>query len=138
MRSHDLGSEQGELYVVDAGGGGERRLADTAGANSSLDWSPDGRRIAFGSVRHDERGGYISEVHVVNADGTGLRRLFQGTGKKDPFVSWSADGRKIAFSSARDGNSEIYAVEADGSVLQRLTRDPAWDTAPRWLPPPTK
>jgi TolB protein len=29
--------------------------------------------------------------------------------------SWSPDGEKIAFDSDRDGNSEIYVMNADGS-----------------------
>ena len=32
-----------------------------------------------------------------------------------------ADGSKIAFSSSRDGNYEIYVMNADGSGQTRLT-----------------
>ncbi len=38
---------------------------------------------------------------------------------------------KIAFSSYRDGNSDIYTMEADGSDVQRLT---ALAGSPRWSP----
>lgn len=38
------------------------------------------------------------------------------------FPSWSPDGSKIAFSSDRDGNYEIYVMNAhDGSNVIRLT-----------------
>src|SRR5690242_11022074 len=36
---------------------------------------------------------------------------------------WSPDGQKLAFMSNRDGNWEIYLVNADGSNLQNLTQD---------------
>jgi Tol biopolymer transport system component len=36
--------------------------------------------------------------------------------------------------SRRDGNWEIYLVNADGSGLQRLTNDPAEDGLPTWSP----
>ena len=36
--------------------------------------------------------------------------------------AWSPDGRKIAFVSRRDGNSEIYVMNADGSAQENLTR----------------
>ena len=41
---------------------------------------------------------------------------------------------KIAFASMRDGNSEIYMMNRDGSGLRRLTRDPADDAWPRFSP----
>ena len=34
---------------------------------------------------------------------------------------WSRDGTKIAFTSERDGNAEIYIMNADGTQQTRLT-----------------
>ncbi len=36
--------------------------------------------------------------------------------------------------SERDGNSEVYVMEADGSDPTRLTWDPGRDGAPSWSP----
>ena len=52
----------------------------------------------------------------------------------DGTPSWSPDGGRIAFSSARDGNSEIYVMNADGSGQTRLTDDPENDREPSWAP----
>jgi hypothetical protein len=41
---------------------------------------------------------------------------------------------KIAFVSNRDGNSEIYSMNANGSAQTRLTNDPANDSHPAWSP----
>jgi Tol biopolymer transport system component len=46
--------------------------------------------------------------------------------------AWSPDGRKIAFVSRRDGNSEIYVINADGSGQENLTQHPARDSHPSW------
>jgi WD40 repeat protein len=43
-------------------------------------------------------------------------------------------GEVIAFTSERDGNAEIYSMDADGSNPQRLTDDPAYDAWPVWSP----
>lgn len=41
---------------------------------------------------------------------------------------------KIAFESGRDGNSEIYIMDADGGNPVRLTKDKKEDTEPAWSP----
>ena len=41
---------------------------------------------------------------------------------------------QIAFTSARDGNSEIYVMDADGKNQRRLTDHPATDFSPSWSP----
>jgi Tol biopolymer transport system component len=41
---------------------------------------------------------------------------------------------KIAFSSSRDGNSEIYTMNADGSSQTRLTNTPAGEDQAAWSP----
>lgn len=45
---------------------------------------------------------------------------------------------KIAFASDRDGNFEIYVMNADGGGLTRLTDNPAEDTQPTWSPDGTR
>ena len=41
---------------------------------------------------------------------------------------------QIAFVSDRDGNLEIYVMEADGDNLRRLTNSPLGETEPSWSP----
>jgi hypothetical protein len=47
---------------------------------------------------------------------------------------WSPDGTRLAFVSTHDGNMEIYAMDVDGSSVDRLTAHPAWDSGPAWSP----
>ena len=48
--------------------------------------------------------------------------------------SWSPDGEHITFMSYRDGNGEIYVLDADGKNPQNLTNNPAEDWSPSWSP----
>ena len=50
-----------------------------------------------------------------------------------PAAGGGSEGR-IAFVSDRDGDDEIYAMNADGSGLARLTNNPAYDAFPSWSP----
>jgi Tol biopolymer transport system component len=50
---------------------------------------------------------------------------------------WSPDRSKVAFTSTRDGNVEIYVMDAGGDVT-RLTSNSAVDTSPAWSPDGSK
>lgn len=41
---------------------------------------------------------------------------------------------RLVFASARDGNCEIYVMDADGSALARITNSTAFDFSPTWSP----
>ena len=114
------------LWVMKSDGTRPRRLSDgvvdNPGARSAdFAWSPDGREIAFPMA-----GG----LYLVNADGSGLHQLTE-SGRQ---AAWSPDGRSIAFTSDRDGNYEIYVMDADGSDQQNLSQSPAQDFGPAWSP----
>jgi len=47
---------------------------------------------------------------------------------------WSRDGRTLLFESTIDGKFAIYAINADGTGLRRLTVDTANSEQPRWSP----
>ena len=48
--------------------------------------------------------------------------------------SYASRRTKIAFTSMRDGNSEIYVMDGDGSNQRRVTVNPAGDRLPTWSP----
>src|SRR5207244_9009480 len=51
------------------------------------------------------------------------------------YPSWSPDGTKIAFASNRDGDVDIWVMNADGSEQTNITNDdPSNDDFPRWSP----
>jgi Tol biopolymer transport system component len=66
----------------------------------------------------------------MNADGTNRVKL---TRDGDSHPSWSPDGTKIAFTH-RDGNDEIYIIDADGKNAVNLTNHKERDYLPSWSP----
>jgi Tol biopolymer transport system component len=136
FQTYRYGDHNWEIAVVNADGSGERELTRRPTTQDYKPvWSPDGRSIAFlsthqSSSRPDDRG---IELYVMNADGTGQRKLVR-LSNSDGSFSWSSDGARIAFVSNRDGNDEVYAVNADGSGVRNLTRHPGRDGHPVWSP----
>ena len=46
--------------------------------------------------------------------------------------AWSPNMQKVAFTTNRDGQNEIYLMNADGTNLVNLTNNPADDQYPAW------
>jgi Tol biopolymer transport system component len=55
-------------------------------------------------------------------------------GREGSSVAGGAASGRIAFVSERAGNPEVYVMNADGSGVRRLTRDPSDDFFPSWSP----
>ncbi|HET9294971.1 MAG TPA: Ig-like domain-containing protein [Gemmatimonadales bacterium] len=47
---------------------------------------------------------------------------------------WSPDRTRVAFSSRRNGDIDIYTMDADGANIRQLTKEPGADLAPTWSP----
>jgi Tol biopolymer transport system component len=98
------------------------------------------QRIAFAS----DRDGNV-EIYGMNADGTGHTNLTDNPAEDGDLIytpvshhAWSPDGSRIAFVSYRDGNGEIYVMNADGSGQTNLTNNPWDDQDPTWSPDGSK
>jgi len=80
----------------------------------------------------------VGGLLVTPAFGIGDRLLSLIQGKQIRLdvqaPAWSRDGRTIVFVSWRDGNGEVYVMDADSSGPRNLTQHPAKDVRPAWSP----
>jgi len=110
-------------------GGKPSALLASSLRDDSPQFSHDGRRIAFQSLRSaDER-----NIWVANADGTGWAQITRGLSSVSSSPRWSPDDRWIAF-DAQEKNLrwDIWVVEASGGPARRLTHGPADGAVPSW------
>lgn len=74
---HDCVGSAGEIYVMDADGGAQRRLTRNPASDVSPTWAPDGTRIAFARIPDGRSPQY--DLFVTNADGGCETRITSGS-----------------------------------------------------------
>ena len=102
-RGHRHGSEHDTKVVVST------RLDHT------VEFSPDGERLAFASQRSGAH-----EIWVSNADGKSAMQLTSFDGPYTASPHWSPDGHWISFRSDAGGNIAVYTIPAQGGAIKRL------------------
>src|SRR5688572_5154761 len=82
---HDMpgANNDEDIFVMEPNGSGQTAITGPPLNERGPVWSPDGTRIAFD---------LNSDVHVMNADGSGVINLTPGTFSADTSPTWSPDG----------------------------------------------
>jgi len=118
-----------ELHVADADGYGAQSVLSSNEPIISPAWSPDGARLAYVSF---ERKKPIVYVQSLTTGGRQQVAAFRGSNSAP---AWSPDGRQLAVTLSREGGSQLFLINADGSGSpQRLTQSAGIDTEANFSP----
>jgi dipeptidyl aminopeptidase/acylaminoacyl peptidase len=133
----DANRNASNLWMAPVAGGDAIQLTRT-GKDSSPQWSPDGKSIAFLSARSGD-----SQVYLLSMDGGEAHPVTKLSTGAD-FVKWSPDGKTIAFTSSvyvdckddecnkksndEKGKNKVKAHVAENLLYRHWTH---WNDGPR-------
>ncbi len=83
-----------EIWLADTQSGATRQLTNARKSSNAPAWSPDGKKLAFGSDREDKR-----QIYLIDLGGGEAMKLTSAEESVGAFA-WSPDGRSIAFASS--------------------------------------
>jgi hypothetical protein len=141
-----------DLYRMDADGANVRRLTDTPGYDGGAFFNADCTRIVWRASRPkpgpelEEYKAFLGhglvkptklEIYVGNADGSDPVQLtYLNAASFAPY--WHPSEKRILFSSnygdPKGREFDLWAVNTDGTGLERITRSPGFDGFPMFSP----
>ena len=142
-----------QIFTMKDDGSDVRLVSTGKGRTTCGFFFPDGKRLIYASTHFggeacppppERTGGYVWPIfpayEIVSADvhGGNVRRLTDNEGYDAEGVV-SPDGREIVFTSLRNGDLDLYLMNADGGNVRRLTDRPGYDGGPffswdgRWI-----
>ena len=132
-------NDQFGIQRMDTDGGNRVVIRESAAQPNYLSWSPDGSQIAFSTERpfpsppssDDNFPALVSDVFLLNADGSGLRQIYKTTGvegqKERPLGCIPTNSCADSGRDAIDAKVEDLEWSPDGrEMLPSICLEPRW------------
>jgi len=137
------------IFVSDIASGQIRQLTDGNHHEHSIDWSPDGREIAFVSNREPNEDQFFNYDLFALDVATGSMRRITATENAEYQPRWSPDGKAIVYLGTKRGltdlettmeDTHVWLIDADGrnrrelgAAIDNRQLEANWSPDGRWI-----
>jgi hypothetical protein len=126
--------QSSKIFKMNLDGSGLARLSNSTNLKEVAPaWSPDGRKVAYASVKGGRGSTY--DIYIVPADDPTAYPAQIDSGGNDLYPTWSPDGTKLAWVQAgADGLGKLLIINADLSGMQTIVSGMRFLQSPVWSP----
>jgi TolB protein len=120
----------GNILTVDQAGSSQRNVTSDASVSEDGSgvsfyyqfpaWSPDGRSLAFVSIRRTTDAVLGAGAWTAPANGTPPVRVYSSDERVPHFLSWAPDSSRLVFVTATGGTEQLDTVPAEGGAVRIL------------------
>ncbi len=146
--SHFNDNKRLHIFIVDAASGQSRQLTTGNHYEHSIDWSPDGARIAFISSREPDEDQFFNYDLFTVSPATGEITRLTATESAEYRPHYSPDGKTIAYEATRRGltdrettmeDTHVWLADSNGTnrrdigLIDNRQGDPGWSSDGRFV-----
>ncbi|TDI35815.1 MAG: S9 family peptidase [Acidobacteria bacterium] len=114
----DVKYRESHIYRVDIASGDITAITSKRGPWTSPVVSPDGKTVAFSGYDWTAQTYRVSDLYVVNIDGTAMRNISSELDRDVRGLVWSSDGSAVYFMADDRGARNVHSASLNGGLKQ--------------------
>lgn len=125
-----------DIWIMNNDGSNQVQLTNNPAHDYLASFTPDGEKISFTSWRSELEGeNQTPHLYIMNADGSGQKRLIESPLNTSAGAAWHPGGEKFLITRKTDNpGADIYEVSKEGAVLRRITNDTLYSSSGTYSP----
>jgi len=120
----ELDPNNEQIFEMNINSGEIMQITDKRGPHNNPRISPDGNHIAYTGYEDQFVGYQLTDLYIMNRDGSNLRKISEKIEQDISSIHWSADSQSIFFGYTEEGISKIGNIKLNGnytSVAENLS-----------------
>jgi len=113
---HEFEPKNSEIYTLNLNSGEIKTLTTRFGPDSDFALSPDGKKIAFIGNDDTFQGYQVTNLYVMNVEGTEIKNLTSTLDRDAENPQWEANGKGIYFQYDEFGDTKVGHVALAGKI----------------------
>lgn len=108
-----------DLLAIDINTSEVTKLTDMTGPEGSPKMSPNGKKVAFVGFEDNGKSNQITELYVMNPDGSDIQRLTPNLDRSVGGIKWAKNSKGLYFSYDDHGQKHVAYVSLSGKLAEK-------------------